>query len=158
MAADERLQEILAYFEEANWPLDEVDQEDGRLYASMRGRNVVVGLEVSLSDEWQLLQITLTLPELVTSQRIPELFAVINRVNCNLPVGHFELNTESRQIFFYCSAPLTDGVSMRELFESLLAWAADIVDEEHPHIMQSLYSDLPPDDNPSDDTSRRFDA
>lgn len=161
MAGQIGLDDILSYFKEVDWPVDEVDREGGRIYASVRGRNVLLDLEVGLNQEWQLLQITLTLPELVPSHRLPEALALINRLNYNLPLGHFEIGLESRQLSFYTALPINELPYIRAQFEALLAWGIDIADEEHPRLMQVLYSNTPPEEATTAGErqhQRRFDA
>lgn len=133
--------EIVGYFAEADWPLDEVDETSGRLFTSFRGRHVLVDLEVSLNLDWQLLQVTLILPEMAPAGRLPEAMAIINRINYNLPLGHFEIGPEDRQLAFYLAAPISGQVEIRPLFEAMLAWAIDIVDAEHPRLMQAIYAE-----------------
>ncbi len=161
MGDDICLKDILAHFEAADWPVDEVNEAEGRVYTTVRGRNVLLDLEVALNQEWQLLQVTVTLPELVPSRRLAEALALVNRINFNLPVGHFEVNLESRQIGYYTAVPINGLPFVHQHFETLLAWAIDIVDEEHPRIMQVLYADTPAEEaTPAGEgrRQRRFDA
>jgi len=160
MASRVPLKEILDYFAEADWPLQEVDEASGRIYTSFRGENVVVDLEAALNLDWRLLQLTLTLPEVVPGQRLAEVLAAINRVNSKLPLGHFEIDPENRQPAYYVAVPLTGQPDLRSLFESLLAWAVDIVDQEHPKLMQTIYAEEDGDSSLAglETPSRRFDA
>ncbi len=155
------LQDILKYFKDAGWPIDHLEAETGRVFTSLRGRNVLLEVEVGLNQEWQLLQVTVTLPELVPSHRIAETLALINHVNYNLPIGHFELGVESRHIAYYAAMPINGLPYIQAQFETFLAWALDIVDEEHPRLMQVLYANTPAEEATTEgerSPQRRFDA
>jgi len=155
--------DIVDYFKEIDWPLDGVEEETGRIFTSVKGQNVILEMEVGLNQEWQLLQITLTLPELVPQHRMAEAMALINRINYNLPLGHFEVGLESRHLAYYTAMPVGDLPFIKSQFETLLSWAIDLVDEEHPRLMQGLFSQAPPGEGLSLDQvrpqpPRRFDA
>lgn len=161
MARSFSIDDILTYFEEVDWPLQEVDRSSGRIFTSYRGYNVLLDLEVGLNLEWQLLQITLVLPEIAPAQGLAKTMAVINRINYNLALGHFEIGPEDRQIAYYVSVPLSGLVDARTMFETLIAWAVDIVDQEHPRLMKAIYAEVGSDDSFFDEIEqppRRFDA
>lgn len=161
MARSFSIDDILAYFEEVDWPLQEVDRSTGRVFTSYRGYNVLLDLEVGLNQEWQLLQITLTLPEIAPPRRLTETLAIINRINYNMALGHFEVGPEDRQIAYYISVPLNGLADARIMFETLIAWAVDIVDQEHPYLMRAIYAEAGSEDSFFDDQEpppRRFDA
>lgn len=155
------LQNVLDYFNEAEWPIDHVDPEQSRVYTTLRGRNVLLEVEVGVNPEWQLLQVTVTLPELVPSHRLAETLALVNHINYNLPLGHFEVGVESRHLAYYAAIPTNELPYIRPHFEALLGWALDIVDEEHPRLMQVLYANTPADEATTEGErphQRRFDA
>lgn len=161
MARSFSIDDILPYFQELDWPLQEVDQESGRIFTSYRGYNVLLDLEVSLNLEWQLLQLTLILPEIAPPDRIAETMGVINRINYNLAMGHFEIGPEDRQLAYYISIPLAGLSDLRTAFETLLSWAVDIVDQEHPNLMRAIYAETGTEESFFDgveNTTRRFDA
>jgi hypothetical protein len=86
---------------------------------------------------------------------------VVNRVNYNLPVGHFEVGPEDRQLAYYLGVPIDGLAEVRAIFENMLGWALDVVDQEHPRLMRAVYagaeeSDLAPAEPGQD--PRRFDA
>lgn len=140
ISGEASLGEILAYFQENEWPLDEVDTAAGRIFTTYRGRNVVMEVEVCLNLEWKLLQLTLLLPEMAPPRRLAEAMGVLNRINYKLPLGHFEIGPEDRQLAYYVAVPLNDQMEVGLLFETLLAWAVDIADQEHPRLMQAIYA------------------
>lgn len=146
MAGQMSLEDIIEYFERIEWPLETIDRENERIFASYRGRNVVFEIEVGLSQEWGLLQLTLTLPEMVPTERTAQALALINRINYNLPLGHFELGMEGRQLSWYAAMPVVDTPFIQSQFETLIGWGADIVDEEHPRLMQVLFAGTPADE------------
>ena len=155
------IDDILAYFEEVDWPLQEVDRSTGRIFTSYRGYNVLLDLEVGLNLEWQLIQITLVLPEIAPPGRLAETMAVINRINYSLALGHFELGPEDRQLAYYVSVPLSGLTDVRTMFETLIAWAVDIVDQEHPRLMRAIYAEAGSEESLADGQDqmpRRFDA
>ncbi len=161
MARSFSIEDILAYFEEVDWPLQEVDRSAGRIFTSYRGHNVLLDLEVGLNLEWQLLQITLVLPEIAPLRRTAETMAVINRINYSLALGHFESGPEDRQLAYYVSVPLNGLEDIHTMFETLIAWAVDIVDQEHPRLMRAIYAEAGSEDSFMDDQDqapRRFDA
>jgi len=161
VSGEKPLEQILAYFQENDWPLDEVDTAAGRVFTTYRGRNVVLEVEICLNLEWKLLQVTLLLPEMAPPRRLAEAMAVVNRINYKLPLGHFEIGPEDRQLAFYTAVPLTDQMEVGPLFETLLAWTVDIVDQEHPRLMQAIYASGGADEatlEDLDEPPRRYDA
>lgn len=162
MAGSIQLQDIVDYFRQAEWPIDHLETDSNRVLTTLRGRNVVMEMEVGINQEWQLLQVTISLPEMAPSHRMPEALALINHVNYNLPLGHFEIGIETRQISYYISLPIVDLPYVRSHFEALLAWGLDIVDEEHPRLMQVLFANTPAEEATLDGEQvtppRRFDA
>ena len=161
MARSFSIDDILPYFEELDWPLQEVDRETGRIFTSYRGYNVLLDMEVGLNLEWQLLQLTLILPEIAPPDKIAETLAVMNRINYNLALGHFEIGAEDRQLAYYVSVPLAGLGDLRTAFETLISWAVDIVDQEHPKLMRAIYADPGAEESLADGMEappRRFDA
>jgi hypothetical protein len=155
------VEEIVSYFKEIGWPVEEVDKETGYIFTSVRGKNIILDLEICLNLEWHLLQLTLLLPVLVPFNRMAEAMALVNRINYDLPLGHFEIGLESRQLAYYAAVPVNDTPFIKSQFEALLTWAIDIVDEEHPRLMQVLYSGPAADEvspNLTSRNQRRFDA
>jgi hypothetical protein len=134
-------EKIIEYFEEEDWPLSEVDDEERTAVSYIRGDNVTFRVFVWLAEGSKTLNLTWVFPNRVPASRKHLILDLLNLLNYRVFVGKFIMNPESGALCFRISYTVKGSRFFREQFDDLVTWRIWTADEHYPKFMHLIYGD-----------------
>jgi len=132
---------IIQYFEEEEWLLYEVNEEDRTAITYIRGENATFRVFVWLHEGSETLSLSWYFQSSAPASERHLVLDLLNQLNYRLIIGKFVTNPVDGGLAFRISASLTGRRYSRDHFESLWNWGIWRADEHYPKFMSLIYSD-----------------
>ena len=134
-------EKIIEYFEEENYSLSEVDDEDKTAVFYIRGDNVTFRVFVWLAETSKTLNVSWVFPNSVPASRKHLVFELLNLLNYRVFVGKFIMNPESGSLSLRISYTVKGSHFSMGQFDDFLNWGIWTADEHYPKFMHLIYGD-----------------
>ena len=134
-------EKIIEYFEEEDWSLYEVDDEDRTAITYIKGDNATYRVFVWLYEGSKTLNLTWYLPNSVPSSRRHLIVDLLNRLNHQVSMGKFIMGPEDGALSFRISVNVTGTRFSMGQFDSFMNSGVWTADEYYPKFMYLIYGD-----------------
>ena len=132
---------IIGYFEEEDWSLYEVNEEERTATTYIRGDNGTFRVFVWLHDESETLSLSWYFQSSAPASKRHLVLDLLSQLNYRLIIGKFTMNSEDGGLAFRISASVTGTRFSKDNFESLWNWGIWRADEHYPKFMSLIYGD-----------------
>ena len=132
---------VLEYFEEEEWPLYEVDNENKTAVTYVRGDNATFRLFVWLDGESKVLNLGWFYPSNIPANKRHSVLDLLNRLNYRFIMGKLVMNPESGGLALRISVSVDGTRFSVGQFDSSINWGIWAADEFYPKFMSVIYGD-----------------
>ena len=132
---------VLEYFEEEDWPLYEVDNENKTAVTYVRGDNATFRLFVWLDGESKVLNLAWYYPSNIPANKRHLILDLLNRLNYRFIMGKLVMNPESGGLALRISVSVDGTRFSVGQFDSSINWGIWAADEFYPKFMSVIYGD-----------------
>ena len=130
---------IIQYFEEEEWLLHEVNDEERTAITYIRGDNATFRVFVWLHGGSETLSLSWYFQSSAPSSKSHVVLDLLNQLNYKLIIGKFAMNPIDGGLAFRISASVTGTRFSTDYFESLWNWGIWRADEHYPKFMSLIY-------------------
>ena len=131
----------MGYFEEEEWPLSNVDEEDWTVNTYIRGDNATFRVFIWLDEESKVLNLSWYFQNTVPSNKRHVVLDLVNRLNHRYMQGKFVMNPESGVLALRISYRIDGTRFSMELFDSIMNMGVWRADKYYPKFMHLIYGD-----------------
>lgn len=130
---------ILEYFEEEEWPLYDVDDNNKVATAHMRGDNLSFRIFIFLHEAMKTLNLSWYYPNNVPPNKRHVVRGLLNRLNHKVIVGKFVMNPEDGNLAYRISLSVKGTRFSMGQFDSFIGWGIWTADDYYPKFMSLIY-------------------
>jgi hypothetical protein len=132
---------IIEYFEEEDWPLNHVNEENRTAITYIRAENATYRVFVWLYYKSKTLNLAWYFPSSVPSSRRHLIIDLLNRLNSQVFMGKFVMDREDGVLSFRISVNVTGTRFSMTQFDSFMNSGVWTADEYYPKFMYLIYGD-----------------
>jgi hypothetical protein len=134
-------EKIIEYFEEEDYPLNEVDDDDKTAVTYVRGDNATFRVFVWLAESSETLNLSWVFPNSVPASKNHLIFDLMHRLNYKYLVGKFTMNPENGVLSYRISHTVRGSRFSTAQFEDCMNWGIWTADEHYSKFMYLIYGD-----------------
>jgi hypothetical protein len=131
---------LLEYFEEEDWPLNDADNEEGTATTYTSGDNLTLRLFVWLDADTKILHLSWYYPNSVPPNRRHIVLDLLSRLNYRILVGKFVMNPEDGRLALRISYSVNGTGFSKDQFDSSIGWGVWTADDHYQKFMSLIYS------------------
>ena len=134
-------EKIIEYFEEEDYPLSELNDEEKTAITYLRGDNATFRVFVWLAETSETLNMSWVFPNSVPASKKHLILDLLNRLNYRFLVGNFIMNPENGFLSYRISCTVKGTRFSAAHFEDCMNWGIWNADEHYLKFMHLIYGD-----------------